>query len=298
MTDNIIKVNSVYAWMLAARPKTLTGALAPVCVALSAAWSLQGFLLWQPALLCALFALFMQIDANLINDYLDFQDGIDKEDRLGPERACQQGWITPRAMRLGISLVTIVAGLVGLPLIFWGGWWMVVIGVACVIGCGLYSTLARYALGDILVIVFFGLVPVCTTYYLQVGDNPHFLIFSFSHSIILPPALAMGLVTDTLLLVNNYRDRNTDRRVGKHTIPNIIGSRATEWLYLIIGFVAVALVIRQTLFPLLFLPIHIINWRRLCQIHEGRDLNISLGKAAQGILLFALMYSVGKICGI
>ncbi len=279
------------AWTLAIRPKTLTGALAPVCVALSKAWA-DGRFLWLPALLCALFALLMQIDANLINDYLDFRDCIDKEDRLGPERACAQGWITPRAMLRGIFLVTITACIIGLPLIFWGGWWMIAIGLACVIGCALYSTLARMALGDVLVIVFFGIVPVCATYYLQV--NPQFIIHNAQ---LWASALAMGLVTDCLLLVNNYRDRDTDRSVGKRTIPNIIGPNATLALYAFIGIVAVGLVFSQTRLPIFYLPLNFFLVYRLHAIRQGRQLNQVLGQTAMSILLFAILYSVGIIIG-
>ena len=286
----MIETNGIKVWLLAARPKTLTGALAPVIVGLSAAWAQRGSLDWRPAILCALFALLMQVDANLLNDYLDFHDGIDKEDRLGPERACQQGWITPRAMRLGIGLVTLVACLTGLPLVWWGGWWMVSIGAACVIGCALYSTLARLALGDILVVAFFGIVPVCATYYLQ--DNSQFIIHNAQ---LWGAALAMGLVTDCLLLVNNYRDRDTDLRVGKHTIPNIIGPNATLMLYAVIGIVAVGLVFSQTRLPILYLPINFFLVHRLHTIRQGRQLNQVLGQTAMSILLFALLYSIGVI---
>ena len=286
----MIETNGIKAWLLAARPKTLTGALAPVIVGLSAAWAQRGSLDWRPAILCALFALLMQVDANLLNDYLDFHDGIDKEDRLGPERACQQGWITPRAMRLGIGLVTLVACLTGLPLAWWGGWWMVAIGAACVIGCALYSTLARLALGDILVVVFFGIVPVCATCYLQV--NSQFIIHNAQ---LWGAAFAMGLVTDCLLLVNNYRDRDTDHRVGKRTIPNIIGPNATLMLYAIIGIVAVCLVFSQTRLPILYLPINFFLVHRLHTIRHGRQLNQVLGQTAMSILLFALLYSIGVI---
>ena len=292
-------MNPYKAWLLAARPKTLAGALAPVCVALSAAWADTGRLLWTPALLCALFALLMQIDANFVNDFLDFRNGTDREDRLGPERACAQGWITPRAMQRGIILTTILSCLTGLPLILWGGWWMVGIGVACIAGCFLYTTtLSRIALGDILVILFFGIVPVCTTYYLQIAPlESHFSLFTF-HFSLFKSSLAMGLVTDCLLLVNNYRDRDTDRRVGKRTLVTVIGPRATEWLYLLVGLVAVALVLPQTVVPLLFLPVHLSNWIKLKRIHKGRALNMVLGKTAATILLFALLYSAGRVGGV
>ena len=281
-----MKTNGTKAWILASRPKTLTGAMAPVLVALSTAWA-DGYFLWQPALLCLLFALLMQIDANLVNDYLDFKNGTDREDRLGPERACAQGWITPRAMLLGITLVTILSCLVGLPLILWGGWEMILVGIACVLCCFLYTTsLSRIALGDLLVLIFFGLVPVCATYYLQTGTLTRGIILA---------AVAMGLVTDCLLLVNNYRDRDTDRSVGKRTLVVLIGSKNTERLYLALGLIATALCISITVAPMLYLPLHLSNTLRMRRIHEGKALNAILGRTALAILLFALLYSTGVI---
>jgi len=245
-----------------------------------------GSLHWAPAVLCILFALLMQVDANLVNDFLDYRGGIDGEDRLGPPRACAQGWITPGAMQRGIAAVTTVACLIGLPLVLWGGWWMVAIGAACVVGCLLYSTLARLALGDVLVVVFFGIVPVCTTYYLQAGhvDRDVFLA-----------SLAMGFVTDCLLVVNNFRDRDTDRRVGKRTIPNLIGERRTYILYALLGAAACALVYSQTRLPIFYLAVNFYIVSRMQRIRRGRELNKMLGQTAASILLFALLYSVGII---
>lgn len=286
MSNTNIKVNSLHAWFLAARPKTLTGAMAPVCVGLSAAWSTLGSLQWVPATLCIVFALLMQIDANLLNDYLDFRGGIDREDRLGPERACAQGWITPHAMQYGIGTVTAFAILTGLPLVLWGGWEMIIIGATCVIACALYSTLARLAMGDILVVLFFGIVPVCATFFLQTG-NVDYDVFLAS--------LAMGLVTDCLLLVNNFRDRETDRRVGKHTIPNLIGERRTYILYALVGATACILVYSQTRLPIFYLAINFYLVSRMQRIRRGRELNKILGQTAASILLFALLYSVGVV---
>ena len=151
-----IRQNSAKAWMLAARPKTLTGAAVPVMIglALTINYQLSTFN-FIPAVLCLLFAFLMQIDANFINDYFDWKDGLDDEHRLGPRRACQQGWVTPKAMRWAIAMTTMTACLVGLPLIYYGGWNMVWVGLACVVFCFLYTTLlSRIGLGDLLVLLF------------------------------------------------------------------------------------------------------------------------------------------------
>ena len=321
----MIRTNSLQAWWLATRPKTLTGAAAPVMVALSAAWKdlhfadpglaegcrpPQGGFNWTPALLCLLFALLMQIDANFVNDYFDFKKGRDdRATRLGPPRACSERWITPRAMEWGMGITTVLACLAGLPLVLWGGWWLVAIGVACVIFCFLYTTLlADLGLGDVLVLMFFGLVPVCTTYFIQTGEVtlPVLLL-----------SIGMGLATDCLLVVNNYRDRDQDRFSGKRTIVVLLGGRFAEWLYLLLGIVAIALPMLSalhsscegnslfslftfhyslfTLIPLLYIIPHTRTWLRMKRLHSGRPLNTVLGQTAANIFLYALLQSLSLL---
>ena len=199
-----IKLNSPYAWFLAARPKTLTGAIIPVLLGSALAFS-DGEFKTPPALLCALFACGMQIAANFINDLFDFLKGTDREDRLGPERACAQGWISPQAMKTGIIITVALACLIGCTLLFFAGWELIIVGVLCVLFAFLYTTgpypLSYNGWGDVLVIVFFGFVPVGGTYYVQALTwTPDVTIAS----------LICGLLIDTLLVVNNYRDREAD----------------------------------------------------------------------------------------
>ncbi len=307
-----VKTNSLKAWFLAARPKTLTGAIVPVLIALALAWHdlpdmyyiggyhginivLKGApFLWIPAILCLLFACLMQIDANLINDYYDCVRGIDSEDRLGPERACSQGWITLPAMKKALYVVTALSALVGLPLILWGGWSMILVGLACIVFCYLYTTLlSGKAMGDVLVIVFFGLVPVCATYYLQtqtVTTNCFLL------------ALGCGLATENLLIVNNFRDRETDKKHGKITLVTLIGERATLLLYLvcIIGAEALAQIAfypcehpwAQVL-SILYLPLALLAWQKMRTIRHGRALNQVLGITALSILIYGITVCIG-----
>lgn len=147
----------------------------------------------------------MQIDANLINDLWDYLKGSDGKDRLGPERACAQGWITPRAMRRGIALTTAAACITGCGLLFYGGLWLIAVGALCVAFAFLYTAgpypLAYHGWGDLLVLVFFGFVPVgCTSYVLSGG-------WTWQTGVV---SAACGLAIDTLLTVNNYRDREQD----------------------------------------------------------------------------------------
>lgn len=127
-----VKTNSIKTWLLAARPKTLTGAAIPVMLGCALAF-IYGHFQLTPALLCFLFAFLMQIDANFINDLFDFLKGSDREDRLGPERACAQGWISAKAMKAGIACTTLLAGITGLCLLYYGGLEMIPVGIACMI---------------------------------------------------------------------------------------------------------------------------------------------------------------------
>ncbi|MBR5036930.1 MAG: 1,4-dihydroxy-2-naphthoate octaprenyltransferase, partial [Prevotella sp.] len=235
MDENNIRQNSWKAWLLAARPKTLTGAAVPVMIGAALAISdAQSHVRIVPMVLCFLFAFVMQIDANFVNDYFDFRKGTDDEQRLGPKRACAQGWVTPDAMKKALIATTALACLIGLPLVFYGGWEMVVVGALCVLFCFLYTTHLSYVgLGDLLVLLFFGVVPVTLTYYLSMPEG-----FQFVTMECLLASLACGLVIDTLLVINNYRDIDNDRRTGKHTLIVVIGERWGRLLYLALGVTA------------------------------------------------------------
>lgn len=330
-----VRTNSFKAWWLAARPRTLTGAVAPVLVGGAMAVSMLHaktfgvewhFDFSDPALfkwllnilapfgLCLLFAILMQIDANFINDYFDFKKGADRADRLGPERACSQGWITPCAMRVGIGIATLLSCLMGLFILLWHMQLeLIIVGLLCVIFCFLYTTRLSYlGWGDLLVVVFFGLVPVVFTCYVMTnGDWNIPLVIA---------GLAMGLATDNLLMVNNYRDRNQDRLSGKRTIVVRIIDKYTERLgndagtkkaeqiirecYLWIGIFATILsFISLFLFSLssircpimlIYLILHFRAFRQLNTL-DGRDLNLLLATTARNIFLFGLLLAA-EIC--
>ena len=275
-------------WILAARPKTLTAALIPVCTATALAFA-QGHGRWLPAVVCMLFAALMQIAANFINDLFDFKKGTDREDRLGPERACAQGWITPQAMKRGIGVMLVLACVVGCCLLPYGGWVLVGIGLACVVFAFLYTTLLSYmGCGDVLVWVFFGLVPVCGTYYVQAQ--------------MLTPAVwwlavACGLVIDTLLVLNNYRDREQDAQSGKRTLIVALGERFGSMFYLLQGVAGYACVAALAIYghtwaavlPALYLVPHFMTWRTMTTIRYGRELNRVLGLTSRNMLIFAVL---------
>ena len=294
-----VKQNSLKAWVLAARPKTLTGAAVPVMIGVALAYiDSQEFGTFSPtaALLCLLFSFIMQIDANFVNDFFDYARGNDDPaTRLGPLRACTQGWVSIDAMKHAIAFTTCLACLVGLPLIFYGGLEMVLIGILCVVFCFLYTTHLSYiGMGDVLVLVFFGIVPVCCTYYVQLHTCPLNVIVA---------SLACGLVIDALLIVNNYRDRDVDRRDGKQTLVVKIGATASEWLYLAIGIIAVLAGllfwaeghVLAFVLPFLYLTLHVFTWLKLRRIHEGRQLNECLGETARNIFVYGLCVTIGLL---
>lgn len=302
MREMEIRTNGTKAWLLAARPKTLAGAAVPVLMGLSMAFSDSSRFvvggkpfLFVPAVLCLLFAFVMQINANFINDYIDFKKGTDDETRLGPLRACAQGWITPDVMKRGIALTSVLAALVGLPLVAYGGIEMIGVGVLCLVFCFLYTTHFSYlGLGDLLVLVFFGVVPVCVTYYLQMQTLTKDVFYA---------SLACGLVVDSLLIVNNYRDRDNDRRAGKKTLVVRLGTKVSEQIFRFLGLVACHLGLvfffqgaYFTFFlPFVYLLFHAHTYRQMKKIGSGKALNGILAACARNIMLYGILFCAGVL---
>ena len=294
-----MKTNSLKAWFLAARPKTLTGAAVPVMIGVSLAWvdakqygddTFQ----WLAAVLCFLFAFVMQIDANFINDFFDFANGTDDiETRLGPRRACAQGWVTLDAMKRAIAITTCLACVIGLPLVWFGGLEMILIGLICVVFCFLYTTHFSYiGLGDLLVLVFFGIVPVCISYYLHL-HTVTWQVFLAS--------IACGMVIDALLIVNNFRDRDQDREAGKNTIIVRLGAESGLQLYLAVGIGA--MILGGTFWmnghplafflPFIYFVLHVFTYLKIKRIEKGKALNLCLGETARNIFIYGICVSLG-----
>lgn len=299
-----MKTNSFSAWILAVRPYSLGNAVILVAVASALAYADGGFR-WVPALLCLLFAVAMQCTANLVNDLWDFLKGADRPDRLGPDRAFAKGYITLPAMRTGIAGFTLAACFVGCGLLAWawhagillyGGWELIAAGVACIVFAYFYTAgpwpLAYHGMGDVAVVLFFGLVPVTFTYYLQTG--------TWSAASVLA-SLACGLAIDTMLMVNNFRDREEDARCNKRTIVVCLGAGVGRWGYLALGVGAVALSLSllfvgrpvAALVPLPYLFAHIATWRKMVRIDRGEELNVCLGETARNIRIFGLLFTIG-----
>lgn len=304
----MVKTNSVKAWLLATRPKTLSAAAVPVMIGTAFAWrNTSEQFNWIPAILCLLFAWIMQIDSNLVNDYFDFKKGNDDETRLGPKRACSEGWITSGAMVRGILITTLLGCMTGIPLILYGGLEMVMVGIACVVFCFLYTTLFSYhGLGDILVLLFFGIIPVCCTYYVCMPLHQQ-----IPTGEVIASSIACGLAIDALLIVNNYRDIDNDRSNGKITLAVRLGESKTRRLYESIGYTAAGIMIILVFFDLyqtdkfiptyaiylIYIILHRQSYQEMKRINKGAKLNQVLGLTARNILVFGIL-SVAAILSV
>jgi 1,4-dihydroxy-2-naphthoate polyprenyltransferase len=285
------------AWILAARPKTLPAALTPVLVGTALAIH-DGVFDPLPALAAALGALLLQIGSNFANDYFDYFKGADTPDRLGPTRVTASGLITPADLRWGMVAVFGMAALVGIYLIVVGGWPILAVGVASILAAILYTggpfPFGYYGLGDLFVFIFFGLVAVCGTYWVQA--------LTLSWPVVMV-AIPPGLLVTAILVVNNLRDIETDQRAGKYTLAVRLGRRGTRIEYSILLGAAY-------LFPLIlwliyaFSPLVLLPWltfplalRLLRQIwrEEGRPLNKALAGTAQLGLFFSLALAIGLL---
>lgn len=199
-------------WIEATRPRTLPAAVAPVLVGTALAWR-EDKAHWGAASACLGFALLVQVGTNFANDYYDAKKGADTAERVGPRRAVASGLVTPSAMRTAMIGVFAAAFLVGLTLLPFGGWPLLVVGVLS-IACGVAYTggpypLAYHGLGDVFVFIFFGLVAVGATYFVQAGQMSAAALIA---------GAGVGALATNILLANNYRDVETDAKAGKRTL--------------------------------------------------------------------------------
>jgi 1,4-dihydroxy-2-naphthoate octaprenyltransferase len=293
----MVKKNSFQAWFLAVRPKTLSAAATPVIIACALAYH-DGFFRWQPAVICFLFAVIAQIISNFANDYFDYKKGTDNAERLGPKRAVSEGWVTPRTM-LNVTIGLLVVDMsIGLLLLHYSGWnWaLIVVGVLIAVFAIAYSggpyPLAYHGWGDVCVFVFFGIVPVGFTYYVQALQWT------------LPATLcgvAAGLVIINILVANNYRDRDSDAQTNKKTTIVLFGERFGRYFYLFNGLIAVICcqyfwteqAVWATVLPVIYLFFHIQTWKEMSTIGKGTQLISVLEKTARNVLIFGLALSLG-----
>ncbi|MFZ5897465.1 MAG: 1,4-dihydroxy-2-naphthoate polyprenyltransferase [Myxococcota bacterium] len=290
-----VEPHSLKAWVLAARPATLTAAVAPVLVGNACAYT-AGVFRWGPALGALLGAMLLQIGANFANDVFDFEKGADTSERLGPTRAVQAGLVTPAAMRVGMLIVFLLALLVGVYLTFEAGLAIVIIGLLSIASALAYTggpyPLGYHGLGDVFVFVFFGVVAVCGSGYVHARTIPELAPLA---------SLPMGALSTAILVVNNVRDRETDVRAGKRTLAVRFGRGGglAEYIGLLVMAYAVPLWLFMSrglqpfvLLPLVTAPIALRLARGVVR-EQGRALNPLLVGTARLLFLFGLLFALG-----
>ena len=280
-------------WLLAARPQTLPAAIVPVLVGTAAAVPPDQLRL-LPFLAALAAALLIQVGTNLANDYFDYRKGADTAERLGPPRVTQAGLIAPERVLRATLLTFGAAALLGLYLVAVGGWPILAIGVFSIVSGMAYTggpwPLGYHGLGDLFVFVFFGLLAVAGSAYLQADAV---------RPIVWLAALPVGFLVTAILVVNNLRDVDTDRAAGKRTLAVRLGRAGTrvEYTALVLGAYATLLLLlaldgggRPLWLPLLTIPIAAALLRAVWR-DEGRALNASLKRTAQLHMLFGALFA-------
>jgi 1,4-dihydroxy-2-naphthoate octaprenyltransferase len=286
-----------HSWGLAIRLRTLPAAAAGVITGSALAWR-DGFFRLDAALACLFTALLLQIGSNFANDVFDFERGTDTPERLGPVRVTQAGLLTPSQVKIGMLVVFALAALFGLYLAWLGGWPIIIIGLAAILSAIAYTggpfPLGYYGLGDLFVFIFFGLASVAGTYYVQATS-----VSAAAWWMTIPP----GLIITAILVVNNLRDLENDRKAGKHTLAVILGERATKTQYLICMIIAylvmplaglLGVIPWTSLLTWLSLPLAI-KTARIVFTQKGAPLNGALAGTGQVAFLFSILFWIGLL---
>ena len=285
----------IKAWIEAMRLRTLPVSVSGVLVGIACAVFLGEFKA-VPAVLCLLFAVLAQIASNFGNEYYDFKNGVDKKGREGFRRGVTEGEISPMAMKIATFVTLGLAGVVGCMMLFYGPWWLVIVGMLIMLFALAYSTgpypLSHHGLGDVAVVLFFGVVPVVFTCFLQTGSWEGL-------QFVLPTSITIGLLAANVLIVNNYRDMEDDAAVNKRTTVVIFGRKIMGRVYLWSGIIGMLLMLPlwyhlsywALITPILYMVLHINTWRQLKK-SLGVQLNPLLGKTAINLLVFAGMLLV------
>lgn len=290
-------VATVSEWVAGMRPRTLPNSIVPVAVGTAVAVALDGFVWWK-ALLALVVSLALQMGVNFANDYSDGVKGTDTPERTGPTRLTATGLATPQQV-LGAALVSFVfAALVGLALAVTTSWWLLLVGAAA-IAAGWYYTGGRSpygyrGLGEVSVFVFFGVVAVVGTVFVQMETAPWQAWVA---------SVPVGLLSCSVLVINNLRDIPTDRETGKITLAVRLGETGTRRLYtgMLAGAYAVALAMTPWSWwvPLVLLsvPLAVRPVRRVLGGQVGRDLVLGLGETGKLQMVFGILFSVALLLG-
>lgn len=292
-----VRPSAIQAWWLAARPKTLSVSLAPVMVGTALAWLETGAVLWLPALAALAGAMLIQIGTNLHNDAADFARGADTAERLGPARAVASGWLHAKTVEGAALGCFALAMLCGIYLAWHAGWPIVVLGLASLISGWAYTggprPLAYSGLGELFVWLFFGLGAVMGSYYLQT--------FRLDWGVFLAASM-LGSLAAAVIVVNNYRDLDGDRRIGKNTLAVRLGREGSQVEYgllLFLPYLLLPVLSNLTgmqwgaVLPFLSLPWAMMLLRRFVTEPAGPVFNRILAQTAQLQLVFGALLVLG-----
>lgn len=300
---NTIKKDSFKAWALGIRPTSLAGALMTVVIGSGLVHGIHPeHFSWTLAILCGLFACFMQVAANLINDVVDFDRGLDKSEPDRIDRIYANGLLSLKSMKIGIAVSIVVGCVIGLVMLLlvrdqltWHGWELVMLGAAVVVFTFLYSTtLSYHGLGDLAVLVCFGLIPVCGTFYVMTSSICLDAVWA---------SLIAGASIDTLMIVNNYRDRLEDASLGKNTSVAILGERVGRYMYLAAGLVCVLMLallrmdgsiswlgLAYTAIP--YLALHVSSWMKIQKVRTLDALNAVYYESPRNFTVLGILVTI------
>lgn len=294
MTNN---ADLIQTWWLAIRPRTLPAAASGVATGSALAWYDGSFQI-LPAIVALMVALLLQIASNVANDVFDFERGADTPERLGPVRVTQAGLLTPTQVKFGLGIIIGLAVLFGLYLATLRGWTVILIGAAAIISAVAYTggpyPLGYHGLGDVFVFIFFGVAAVAGTYFVQAGS-----VSAAAWWMSVP----IGLIVTAILVVNNLRDLENDRKAGKHTLAVRLGERGTKIEYVLcmgFAYLLLPLLVVMKIIPVggllawLSLPIAIRTLRVVLN-QQGRPLNAALAGTGQTAFLFSIFFWVGLL---
>ncbi|NIM15061.1 MAG: 1,4-dihydroxy-2-naphthoate polyprenyltransferase [Candidatus Aminicenantes bacterium] len=293
-----MKPGGLKTWLLASRPKTLPAAVAPVIMGAAMAYG-DGVHHFPSAIVALVCALLIQVNTNFVNDYADFKKGTDDPERIGPLRVTQAGLVTPQQMKRAIWLTVIITALLGLYLVYRGGWPIAVIGALSILSGILYTEgpypLGYLGLGDVFVLIFFGPVAVGGTYYVQALTVNWVVILA---------GFAPGLLSVAILTVNNMRDIEGDKKTGKKTLAVRFGRgfAMKEYFYSVLAACLIPVVIYLVTdkyklaslggLTLFFTPgvLGVIFSKT-----DGPSLNKALAVTGRLLLIYGVLFSIGWI---
>jgi 1,4-dihydroxy-2-naphthoate octaprenyltransferase len=285
---------------MAIRPKTLPASTAPVIAGSALAFANNSFS-FPIAIACLVSALLLQIGSNLANDVYDFEKGADSGERLGPIRVTQAGLLRPNQVKAGMWFVFGITTLLGIFLIYKGGWIILVLGVAAIISAIAYTggpyPLGYHGLGDLFVFIFFGLGATVGTFYLQTGSVVPNIWWV---------ATAMGCLTVSILIVNNLRDMENDQKVGKKTLVVRLGKRWAYGEYILMLSIAYGVPLVTWIMglstPWVMLTWFSIpsafRWTMFIINNSGKALNKALAGTGQNELIYAILFTIGTVVAV